>query len=98
MNPCGTPAEIKEAADWHQLEFRGNPDFTDVDTRVYLWSQRYTTDEYVALLGTHSDHILLPASAREQLFKGVGAAIDAAGGSFELTYQTLLCLARRTAT
>ncbi len=63
-----------------------------------MWSQRYTTAEYVALLGTHSDHILLPDSAREVLFSGVGAAIDAAGGSFELAYQTLLCLARRRVT
>lgn len=95
MNPAGAPAEIKSAAEWHELEFRGDRNFTDVTARVYDWPQRYTTEEYLALLGTHSDHILLPSSARERLFEGVGAAIDAAGGSFELTYQTLLCLARR---
>ncbi len=98
MNPLGAPPQIRNAAEWHELEFRGNQDFTDVDTRVYRWSQRYTAAEYLALLGTHSDHILLPDSARELLFKGVGAAIDATGGSFELTYQTLLCLARRRLT
>ena len=98
MNPCGAPAEIKSASEWHELEFRGNRDFTDVDTRAYQWWQRYTTKEYLALLGTHSDHILLPAPARRRLFDGVGAAIDAVGGSFELAYQTLLCLARRSAT
>lgn len=98
MNPLGAPPQIRNAAEWHELAFRGNQDFTDVDTRVYRWSQRYTAAEYLALLGTHSDHILLPDSARELLFNGVGAAIDATGGSFELTYQTLLCLARRRLT
>jgi SAM-dependent methyltransferase len=96
MNPSGEPSQIRNAREWFELEFRGNANFTDVDARVYDWSQQYTTDEYLALLGTHSDHILLPAPARERLFKGVAAAIDAAGGSFELTYQTLLCLARRS--
>ncbi len=95
MNPSGEPPQIRNAREWFELEFRDGTNFTDVDARVYEWSQRYTTDEYLALLGTHSDHILLPAEARERLFKRVAEAIDAAGGSFELTYQTLLCLARR---
>jgi len=97
MNPFGAPAEIKGASEWHELEFRGDRDFTDIDAREYRWAQRYTTEEYLALLGTHSDHILLPGPARERLFAGIGAAIDATGGNFELTYETLLCLARRRA-
>lgn len=96
MNPSGEPPQIRNAREWFELEFRGDSGFTDVDARVYHWSQLYTTSEYLALLGTHSDHILLPAQARERLFEGVAAAIDAAGGSFELSYQTLLCLARRS--
>jgi len=98
MNPLGSPPQIRNAAEWQELEFRGNGDFTDIDTRVFEFRQLYTTAEYLGLLGTHSDHILLPAPARDRLFNGIGAAIDAAGGSFELTYQTLLCLARRRAT
>jgi SAM-dependent methyltransferase len=98
MNPSGEPPQIRNAREWFELEFRGDANFADVDARVYDWSQRYTTDEYLALLGTHSDHILLPAEARERLFSGVGAALDGAGGSFELRYETLLCLARRRST
>jgi len=98
MNPCGEPPQIRNAREWFELEFRGDSNFADVDARAYRWSQRYTGAEYLALLGTHSDHILLPADAREQLFRGVSAAIDAAGGSFELEYETLLCLARRRST
>lgn len=98
MNPFGSPLEITDARDWLELEFDGCRDFTDLETRVYEWHQRYTRGEYLALLSTHSDHILLPEVARERLFAGIGAAIDAAGGSFSLTYQTLLCLARRRPT
>lgn len=98
MNPAGTFAELKDSREWLEEEFRGDHDFTELDARLYDWRQRYTTDEYLGLLGTHSDHITLPEAARERLFAGVRSSIDAAGGSFELSYQTLLCLARRRPT
>jgi hypothetical protein len=96
MNPFGAPLEIKTDQEWLREEFSGNSEFTDVQARHYRWSQSYETAEYVALIGTHSDHILLPAAARERLFAAITEAIDAVGGNFELTYETLLCLARRT--
>lgn len=98
MNPRGAPAEIKDGREWLERELRGDHDFTELDTRLFSWRRRYTTAEYLGLLGTHSDHITLPGAARERLFGGIRAIIDAAGGSFELGYQTLLCLARRRAT
>jgi len=98
MSPFGAPPQLRNAAEWYEQEFAGNPDFTDIDARSYLWHQRYTTDEYLGLLGTHSDHIMLPDGPRERLFTAIRSVIDEAGGSFELTYQTLLCLARRRAT
>jgi hypothetical protein len=39
-----------------------------------------------------------PEAPRERLFGAIREIIDGAGGSFELTYQTLLCLRRRSAT
>jgi ubiquinone/menaquinone biosynthesis C-methylase UbiE len=98
MSPFGAPPQLRNAAEWYEQEFAGNRDFTDIDARAYHWHQRYTTAEYLGLLGTHSDHIMLPEGPRERLFTAIGAAIDEAGGSFELEYQTLLCLARRRAT
>ncbi len=98
MNPFGAPTEGRETAGWLEREFAGRDDFTDLETRLYLWRQRYSTEEYLGLLATHSDHALLPRSARERLFAGIRAAIDAAGGSFELEYETMLCLARRRPT
>ena len=98
MNPLGAPPQVLQTAEWMEQEFKGSTDFTDADVRIYSWEQRYTTDEYIGLLGTHSDHIMLPAEPRERLFGAIHESIDAAGGSFELTYETLLCLARRRAT
>ena len=64
MNPRGTPLEIKSDSDWLRHEFRGNPDFAAVEARHYRWQQTYTTQQYVGLIGTHSDHIIMPAAAR----------------------------------
>ena len=98
MNPLGAPPQVRNAAEWLEHEFDGNSDFTAIDARIYQWQQRYTTEQYIGLLGTHSDHIVLPEAPRESLFGAIRETIDGAGGSFELTYQTLLCLARRSTT
>jgi SAM-dependent methyltransferase len=64
--------------------------------RRYEWKHDYTAAEYVSLIGTHSDHILLPEQSRQMLLSDVSAAIDAAGGRFTLDYVTHLLLARAT--
>ncbi len=94
MNPLGAPLELKSDQEWLHEEFRDDAGFTDVEARHYRWELTYTTVEYLGLIGTHSDHILLPEASRQRLFAQLGEAIDRAGGSFALTYETLLCLAR----
>jgi SAM-dependent methyltransferase len=64
------------------------------EARTYEWTETYSTAQYIALLGTHSDHILLEEARRIQLFGAVAGVIEEAGGSLELTYSTQLCLAR----
>ena len=60
-------------------------------TRSELWWERtYTSDEWVALLGTHSDHRLLEPGHRSELHGAVRSAIDAHGGSFVLPYRVEL--------
>jgi SAM-dependent methyltransferase len=75
--------------------FAGHPAFIDVETRRYAWSRSYTTREWAEQLATHSDHATLPAPARREVLDAVAAAIDAAGGRFEVTYEVLLLSARR---
>ncbi len=64
------------------------------EARTYEWVETYSTAQYIALLGTHSDHITLEQERRLQLFGAIATVIDEAGGSLELTYSTELCLAR----
>ncbi len=66
----------------------------DPSVQLFEWTERYSADEYVALLGTHSDHILLEDAKRARLFGGVRRVIADAGGVLELVYSTELCLAR----
>ena len=42
-------------------------EFHGVTKRVITWEQRYSTDEWVTLLGTHSDHRMLPEEQRTRL-------------------------------
>ncbi len=93
MNPFGAPLEIKTDEEWLRGEFSGNSEFTDVQVRHYTWSTVLRgggirgADRHP--LGPHP-----PArGGRERLFAAITEAIDAVGGSFELTYATLLGLA-----
>jgi SAM-dependent methyltransferase len=85
----GAPTRLDIGDSW---EREAAPAATE--TRVYRWAQRYGAAEYVELMATHSDHILLSHDGQRRLYAEVAATIDAHGGSLELPYATLLCLAR----
>lgn len=68
--------------------------FAGVEVRSYTRTLRYTSGEYVELLQTHSDHILLYPDVREQLLEAVASVIDSHGGVLRLPSPTILCLAR----
>jgi SAM-dependent methyltransferase len=65
-------------------------------TTRFAWSEHYGTAAWLAQLATHSDHRALPAARRERLLDAVGEALDSVGGSFEMPYETVLVLARRS--
>ncbi len=75
-------------------EIAASEGFEQPELRNYRWPAEYSTPQYVALLRTHSDHIVLEPGQRQALLEGVAAVIDGAGGTFELTYVARLCLAR----
>lgn len=60
----------------------------------YSWSRRYRTREYLDLLQTHSDHIVLAEERRRALLDALAGVIERAGGQIELEYVTRLTLAR----
>jgi ubiquinone/menaquinone biosynthesis C-methylase UbiE len=70
--------------------------FEDPIMRSYQWSVEYTSQEYIDLLGTYSDHISLPELERGNLFKGIADLIDREyGGRVLKNYETFLWLYRK---
>jgi SAM-dependent methyltransferase len=54
--------------------------FDRVSIERYLWVEEFTADEYVAMMGTASDHILIEPEKREWLFAQMRRLIDARPG------------------
>ena len=81
---------------WVGAELDACAAFTDTDVRRFTWSRQYTRAEWVGLLGTHSDHLILPAERRSRLHGAVGDAIDRHGGRVDVVYDTTLFLSRRS--
>jgi hypothetical protein len=75
-------------------EILGAAGFDGAEVRRYRWYHDYATDEYLALLGTHSACLVLDPPQRRRLLTEIGTAIDRRGGSFRMPYVTVLGLAR----
>ena len=69
--------------------------FERVEVRRYFWELRYSRDEWLDQLQTHSDHRILPADTLNAVLRGIGAAIDDLGGSIAVQYETMLVTATR---
>jgi SAM-dependent methyltransferase len=91
MDPAGISRDWW--TDWTR-EFSEAPGFGSPESRSYRWHEPYTTDSYLELLQTHSDHIVLAEPGRARLFDAIAALIDAHGGTLELPYATDLWMAR----
>ena len=63
--------------------------------RTYNWAQKYSRDQWLDQLGTHSDHIALESGQLATLLDAVGSAIDRLGGSIAVHYETQLISAQR---
>ncbi len=81
-------------ADW-EGEIAAVPGLAAAEIRHYEWERTYSTGEYVGLLGTASDVLLLDQATRSALFAAVTEVIDAHGGASRMVMRTRLCLARR---
>ena len=69
--------------------------FTDLERREYLKTRTYSADDYLLLIGTHSDHITLKEPYRTKFFAGIRDAIQNAGGTITLYDKITLYLARK---
>ena len=91
MHPATTTAG--RFADW-DCDIEAAAGLRCPATRAYRWTRDYSSEQYVALLGTHSDHIVLEDATRVDLLDGVAAAIDRAGGAMTMSFVSRLCVAR----
>jgi SAM-dependent methyltransferase len=75
-------------------QIRSSAGFRSVTTREHEHRVTYDAAGYVDLLGTHSDHRLLPPEDRLRLTDRVAELVEAAGG-ITVDYATDVVLARR---
>jgi hypothetical protein len=93
MHPASAPTRL--AGDW-AAEIDASTRFGDPYVTTHPWSLRYTSAEYVELLQTHQDHILLAARDRRSLLAAIAEAIEGEeGGTVTMPFVTRVCLARR---
>jgi hypothetical protein len=71
------------------------PDFGAPTEKWFPWTQAYQRDEWLAQLVSRSDHAALEPAVRDRLFEAIGAAIDDHGGSFVMSFETVLITATR---
>ena len=76
----------------HAAGIRASGRFSEPEERTYRWSQVRSAESYVRLLGTHSNHRLLPDDRRAAL---QAAVRDAIGERIRIDYVTRLYLAQR---
>ncbi|WP_420631060.1 class I SAM-dependent methyltransferase [Candidatus Leptofilum sp.] len=75
------------------LEAEAN--FENVQVRTYPWTAVYTTEAYLGLLGTYSDHLRLTEPKRQRLFAAIADLIEENGGVIERPYLGVLYFAQR---
>jgi SAM-dependent methyltransferase len=64
---------------------------------VSYWERPYTRDEWLNLVPTTGGFTRHPEAIQRQLLDGLGAAVDAAGGTFTMCYATIAATAAREA-
>lgn len=69
--------------------------FATVEVRTYAWAARYSTQEWIDAVSTHSDHATLPEPQRRVLLEALANAIERVGGAVTCNFTTVLLLATR---
>jgi SAM-dependent methyltransferase len=92
MHPDSEPSRL--AGHW-EAEIEAGGLFAEPIVLTFPWCRRYASHEYVGLLQTHQDHILLGDGDRAELLHAVERSIAGHGGTIELPLITYVCLARR---
>jgi SAM-dependent methyltransferase len=77
----------------HLDALRATGHFDTVEYREYQWRTAYTTEQWIALARSHSDHSTLPSGQLDELMAQAAKAIDSLGGVLPVRYRTHAILA-----
>jgi len=72
--------------------------FGEPERWQFNWERSYTRDEWLDQVPTAGGHNRFPPGKLDELLAGIGAAIDAIGGSFTMNYATIVITATRANT
>lgn len=94
--PCDRPiAEFMEKDCETYISELKDSGFTDVQSKLYRRVRKLSTEDYIRLLNTYSDHRALPLQIKTDFEMDMRRAIDGAGGLIRI-YDTIdLYLARK---
>ncbi len=70
--------------------------FSESQEWRFDWDRPYARDEWLDVIPTFGGFSQFPPAKQEELLAGIGAAIDAAGGSFTMGYTAVVATAVRT--
>jgi SAM-dependent methyltransferase len=71
--------------------------FSEPEEWLSYWERPYTRDEWLDLVPTTGGFSRHPHAIQQELLDGLGAAVDAAGGTFTMSYATIAATAARLA-
>ena len=83
-----TPKEFDLSKCQEQIEELEKYGFTDIKSKIYKRIRRLTSEEYISLINTYSDHIALPKEVRNAFEIDMKQAIDNVGGVINI-YDTI---------
>ena len=92
MEDLWKPSELYTSFRFEGMEQYG---FTDITMNLFDAVHEYTSDEYIALLNTMSDHISLPADNRKALESGIRNAILRHGNRYNVNAVFQLYMGRK---
>ena len=84
----------KTVGQW-STEIEASGLFRDVVVTYVPWIATYTSDEFISLIDTYSDHVVRPEDEKRGCYADIRAAIDRRGGRCEIPYMTLSFFALR---
>ncbi|MGW4113278.1 class I SAM-dependent methyltransferase [Actinosynnema sp. NPDC004786] len=91
--PAGGPSPFTTAA---VDGIRRSGAFGEPGEQRFDWERTYTRDEWVDQAPTSGAHALIPPERADEVLTGIGAAVDAVGGSFVMAYTTVVVTAVRS--